>query len=241
MNKIDGPPDPAGGEKDAKSKAAARKAVCAAQMETRNCIQWLALDPVDLELKGLDVEVAKRRRTLTDAELRADKAELRANPKFNIDNIIKSIVGPFQIQQVVMNWIEYDRDVDREQVDRCQTCHMGADAGTYQSASIPKQFRTHPHRSTLFTSHPIEASAAPPVTRGRAARPTCSRTPAGTSRSTTAGALALRGRSLLGRPAAPHRPAHQGDHRRAQRLVRGQSRPRQVGDDHHRAPQPGRA
>ena len=157
MNKIDGPLDPAGGEKDAKTKADARKAVCAAQMETRNCIQWLALDPVDLELKGLDVEVAKRRRTLTDAELRADKAELRANPKFNIDNIIKSLVGPFQIQQVVMNWIEYDRDVDREQVDRCQTCHMGSDAGTYQSASIPKQFRTHPHRSTLFASHPIES------------------------------------------------------------------------------------
>jgi len=157
MAKIDGPPDPAASEKDATKKAEARKAVCSAQMETRNCIQWLALDPVDLELKALDVEVAKRRRTLTDAELRSSKAELRAKPKFTADNLIKSLVGPFQIQQVVMNWIEYDRDVDREQVDRCQTCHMGADAGTYQSASIPKQFRTHPHRSTLFAAHPIES------------------------------------------------------------------------------------
>ncbi|MFS8069852.1 MAG: hypothetical protein ACMG6S_26095, partial [Byssovorax sp.] len=157
MSAIDGPLDPAANEKDATKRADARKAVCAAHPETRNCIQWLALDPVDLELKALDVEVAKNRRALTDAELRADKATERANPKFTADNLIKSLVGPFQIQQVVMNWIDYDRDVDREQVDRCQTCHMGADAGVYQSASIPKQFRTHPHRSTLFASHPIES------------------------------------------------------------------------------------
>lgn len=157
MAKIDGPLDPEASEKDATKKTDARKAVCSGQPETRNCIQWLALDPVDLELKALDVEVAKRRRALTDAELRSSKAEERAKPKFTADNLIKSLVGPFQIQQVVMNWIEYDRDVDREQVDRCQTCHMGADAGTYQSASIPKQFRTHPHRSTLFASHPIES------------------------------------------------------------------------------------
>lgn len=157
MNAIDGPLDPAASEKDATKRADARKAACAAHPDTRNCIQWLALDPVDLEIKALDVEVAKNRRSLTDAELRSDKATERANPKFTADNLIKSLVGPFQIQQVVMNWIEYDRDVDREQVDRCQTCHMGADSGTYQSASIPKQFRTHPHRSTLFTAHPIES------------------------------------------------------------------------------------
>ncbi len=157
MAAIDGPADPAANEKDATKKAEARKAVCGGHDDTRNCIQWLALDPVDLELKALDVEVAKRRRTLTDAELRADKAELRANPKFTADNLIKSLVGPFQIQQVVMNWIEYDRDVDREQVDRCTTCHMGSDSGSYQSAAIPKQFRTHPHRNTLFASHPIES------------------------------------------------------------------------------------
>ncbi len=160
MNKIDGPADPQLTEKDAVKRDAERKRerdrVCQGNEQTRNCIQWQKLDPVDAEMKAIEVEVAKRRRTLTDAELRADKAKSRAKPEFDVANVIQSLVGPFQIQQVVLDWIDYDRDVDREQVDRCQTCHMGADAGTYASAAIPKQFRTHPFRSTLFASHPIE-------------------------------------------------------------------------------------
>jgi hypothetical protein len=160
MGKIDGPADPQPSEKDPAKRAEERKRererVCKGQEETRNCIQWQKLEPVDAELKTIEVEVAKRRRTLGDAELRADKAKSRAKPEFDVANIIQSIVGPFQIQQVVLDWIEFDRDVDREQVDRCQTCHMGTDAGTYTSAAIPKQFRTHPHRSTLFGAHPVE-------------------------------------------------------------------------------------
>ncbi|MFO0758339.1 MAG: c-type cytochrome [Byssovorax sp.] len=160
MGKIDGPAEPTLSEKDPVKRAEERKRererVCKGQEETRNCIQWLSLEPVDAELKSIDVEVAKRKRTLVDAELRADKAKSRAKPEFDVANIIHSIVGPFQIQQVVLSWIDADRDVDREQVDRCQTCHMGADAGTYTSAAIPKQFRTHPFRSTLFAAHPVE-------------------------------------------------------------------------------------
>src|SRR6185369_17777865 len=97
--------------------------------------------------------IAKRRRPLMDAELRQAKAKTRAKPTFEIDDIIHSIVGPFQIQQVVTSWIEFDRDVDREQVDRCSTCHMGSDAGLYTSPAIPRQFRTHPWRTTLFAAH----------------------------------------------------------------------------------------
>jgi cytochrome c2 len=160
MGRIEGPADARSTAKDpvkaAEEKAKLRAEACKGHEDTRNCIQWLKLEPVDLELKAIEVEISKARRTLSDAELRAQKADDRANPKFNPENLIQSLVGPFQIVQVVTSWIEYDRDVDKEQVDRCQTCHMGADAGTYTSAAIAPQFRTHPHRGTLFSTHPIE-------------------------------------------------------------------------------------
>jgi cbb3-type cytochrome oxidase cytochrome c subunit len=160
MARIDGPADPPLSAKDPQKRAEEAKKerarVCAGREETRNCIQWLKLDPVDAELKALEVEISKRKRDLMDAELRAGKAEDRANPKFNPENLIASLVGPFQIQQVVLHWVEHDREVDIEQVDRCQTCHMGADSSNYASAAIPRQFRTHPHKSTLMASHPIE-------------------------------------------------------------------------------------
>jgi cytochrome c551/c552 len=160
MDKVDGPADPPLSEKDPIKRNDERKRertrACQGKEETRSCISWLKLEPVDLEIKAIDVEIAKQKRFLTDAELRAQKAEEKAHPKFDVGDVIHSLVGPFQIQQVVMNWIDYDRDVDREQVDRCQTCHMGVAAGTYTSAAIPRQFRTHPWRSTLMNAHPVE-------------------------------------------------------------------------------------
>lgn len=160
MARIDGPAEPTLSEKDPAKRAEEAKRerarVCAGHEDTRTCIQWLKLDPVDTELKSLEVEVTKRRRPLTDAELRAQKADDRAHPKFKPENLIGSLVGPFQIQQVVLHWVEHDREVDIEQVDRCQTCHMGADNANYASAAIPRQFRTHPHRDTLIAAHPID-------------------------------------------------------------------------------------
>lgn len=160
MALIDGPPEPQLSEKDPKARAEEQKRererVCQATPDTRNCITWLRLEPVDLELKAIDVEIAKRRRPLTDAEQRNVKADTRANPKFDTSNVMASLVGPFQIQQVVMHWIEYDREVDMEQVDRCHTCHMGVDSSAYGAATIPLQFRTHPMRSTLLATHPVE-------------------------------------------------------------------------------------
>ncbi|MEZ4302746.1 MAG: c-type cytochrome, partial [Polyangiaceae bacterium] len=100
--------------------------------------------------------IAKRRRTLAEAELRMGKAEARARPKFDPGNIINTLVGPFQIQQTVNHWMDYERDVDIESVDRCHTCHMGVDSAAYTDASIPREFRTHPMRSQLLASHPIE-------------------------------------------------------------------------------------
>jgi cytochrome c551/c552 len=160
MARIDGPGEPPLSEKDpvkrVEEQRRERERVCQGKDDTRNCIQWLKLEPVDRELKVLELEIAKQRRTLGDAELRSSKADARANPKLDLANMIASLVGPYQIQQVVLHWIEYDREVDIEQVDRCHTCHMGVDSSNYTSAAIPRQFRTHPHRSTLFASHPVE-------------------------------------------------------------------------------------
>ncbi len=160
MGKIDGPPEPTISEKDPKKQAAerakARAAACAGKDDTRSCIKWIKLEPVDAELKTIEVEIAKRKRPLIDAELRLGKAETKAKPKLDVADVIHSLVGPFQIQQVVTSWIDYDRDVDKEQVDRCQTCHMGSDNGSYTATAIPKQFRTHPNRGVLFTVHPVE-------------------------------------------------------------------------------------
>lgn len=160
MSRIDGPADPPLSERDPVKRIEERKRertkACQGKDDTRSCLSWFKIEPVDLEIKALDVEVSKARRTLVDAELRADKANAKARPKVDLGDMIHSLVGPFQIQQVVLNWMDYDRDVDREQVDRCQTCHMGSAAGIYASASIPREFRSHPWRSTLMASHPIE-------------------------------------------------------------------------------------
>jgi cytochrome c2 len=158
MSRIDGPADPAPSEKDEKLQTKLRGEACAAQgaRETRHCIQWLDLDPVDSELAALDRAIAKAERPVEDAKLRLTKADEKANPKFNPSNLIATLVGPYQIQQVVTHWQDAEADVEREAVDRCTTCHMGADSGNYTDAGLPRQFRTHPFRKTLFTAHPVE-------------------------------------------------------------------------------------
>jgi cytochrome c2 len=161
MAAVDGPPDPAAGEKDEKAAIGERKDACAKWPDgakTRHCIQWTELDPVTTEVAGLDRTLAKLERPRTDAEQRLKIAEERAQPKFEASpgKLIDYMVGVYQIQQVVTAWNEADADVDKEQVDRCTTCHMGADSANYTDATISLQFRTHPFRSTLFTTHPIE-------------------------------------------------------------------------------------
>jgi cytochrome c551/c552 len=160
MASIDGPADPPLTEKDLQKRADERKRerakVCQGKEDTRTCITWLKLEPVDAELKSLDVDISKAKRFVVDADLRWQKADKKARPKFEPADVIHTLVGPFQIQQVVLAWMDAERDVDREQVDRCQTCHMGSAAGNYTDASIPRQFRTHPYKSTLMNAHPIE-------------------------------------------------------------------------------------
>jgi cytochrome c551/c552 len=162
MAAIDGPPDPIVTEKDPTKLAAEKKRLreeaCKDKADTRNCIKWLKIEPVDAEQKALEIDIAKRKRGLVDAQLRFEKADQRANPKFSLKEkeLIGSIVGPFQIQQVVNRWMDFERDVDIEAVDRCHTCHMGVDSANYTDASIPREFRTHPKRSQLLAAHPIE-------------------------------------------------------------------------------------
>lgn len=160
MAAIDGPADPIITEKDPAKQEAERQKVrtelCKDKADTRSCIKWFKIEPVDNELKAIEIEISKKKRVLVDAELRFQKADSRANPKFDPANIIGSIVGPFQIQQVVTRWMDFERDVDIEAVDRCHTCHMGVDNGSYTAASVPREFRTHPKRGQLFAAHPVE-------------------------------------------------------------------------------------
>ncbi len=160
MTAIDGPADPAAGVKDEKVAFAARKEVCTREngAETRHCIQWLQLDPVTAEAALIDRQLAKIERPLVDASQRLSVAEHRADPKFEATpgKLIDYVVGVYQIQQQVTSWNEAEADVEKEQVDRCTTCHMGEDSANYTDPTVPRQFRTHPFRSTLFASHPIE-------------------------------------------------------------------------------------
>jgi cytochrome c2 len=162
MAEIDGPPDPAAGVKDEKAALAARKDVCAHGegnlLDTRHCIQWVQLDPLNQEAAFVDRQLAKLERPLVDAKLRLDVAEHRAEPKFEASpgKLIDYVVGVYQIQQQVTSWNEAEADVEKQQVDRCSTCHMGEDSANYTDPSVPRQFRTHPFRSTLLSAHPIE-------------------------------------------------------------------------------------
>ncbi|MCA9621097.1 MAG: c-type cytochrome [Myxococcales bacterium] len=159
MAEIRGPADPIVTVEDpAKAEEAqdkARAEVCKGHEDTINCIKWLKLGPIDREHKSLTIAVAKAKRPLADAELRVTKAEHNAEPKLDLSNPVGTLVGPFQIQQIVTNWMDYKRDVDIQQVDRCHTCHMGVDNGQYTDASIPATYRTHPRRDELLGPHPI--------------------------------------------------------------------------------------
>jgi cytochrome c551/c552 len=161
MAKIDGPADPAGTEKDEKIALKKRKDACAVwpeSAETRHCIQWIALDPLDQEEAGIDRTLAKLERPVQDAQIRLNVGVARANPKFEASpgKLMNFVVGVYQIQQVVTTWNEPEAAVEKEQVDRCPSCHMGVDSANYTDGTVPRQFRTHPFRSTLFTSHPVE-------------------------------------------------------------------------------------
>ncbi|HKQ71899.1 MAG TPA: c-type cytochrome [Polyangiaceae bacterium] len=169
MTRIDGPSDPASSERDEKIQQKLRADVCgsAEAKQTRHCIQWIELDPVDSELAVLERGIAKGERPVEDAKLRLSKADERSRPALDPKNLIKSLVGPYQIEQVVTHWQDAEADVDREAVDRCMTCHMGVDSASYTEAKLPRQFRTHPFRKTLFSAHPVEKFGCTPCHQGQ--------------------------------------------------------------------------
>jgi cytochrome c2 len=160
MSDIDGPPEPLVAEKDPKKRdealQQARVQACTGREATRNCIRWLQLGPKDAKLKELTIAVGKAKRALQEAEERYKNAEAKAKPKFDPKNPLAFLIGTYQIQQVVPNWLDYKRAVDIQWVDRCETCHMGVNKPAYTTSEIPREFRTHPRRDQLMASHPVE-------------------------------------------------------------------------------------
>ncbi len=160
MSAIDGPLEPTLTEKDpAKRDAAQQKArleACTGHDQTRNCINWLLLGPADSKLKAMSLAVSKAKRPLVEAEERFANAQAKAHPKFDTANPLGFLVGPYQIKQVVTKWLDWKRDVDIQQVDRCETCHLGVDKPSYTASDVPREFRTHPRRDLLLASHPTD-------------------------------------------------------------------------------------
>jgi len=160
MAELDGPAEPAVYEKDpAKREIALQKArveACTGHEDTRNCVRWLKLGPADAKLKSIALQVAKAKRPLTETDERFKNAEAKAHPKFDSKNPLGFLVGPYEIKQVVTKWLDFKRDVDIQQVDRCETCHLGVDKPSYTASDVPREFRTHPRRDLLLASHPTD-------------------------------------------------------------------------------------
>jgi cytochrome c2 len=161
MKEIDGPEEPRVTAADPKERETkrdeARKAACEGKEDaSRNCLRWVRLEPVDREHKQLTIAVSQAGRELKEAKQALSDALAQSDPKFDIKNPIKSLVGPFQIEQIVTSWMIFERDVDIQQVDRCHTCHMGVNNGLYTDANILEPFRTHPRRDELLAAHPVE-------------------------------------------------------------------------------------
>ncbi|MBI4701422.1 MAG: hypothetical protein HY744_09720, partial [Deltaproteobacteria bacterium] len=157
---IDGPDepaltagDPAGQERERRDK---RALACAGRHETRTCLRWLELDPVDVELGRIDAALARAERPVDEARKRVEQARRRAEPGFDWTDLVRSIVGPYEIRQIATSWMAPAREVDLQQVDRCPSCHLGVDSSQYEASSIPRAFRTHPERRLLLGAHPVE-------------------------------------------------------------------------------------
>jgi cytochrome c551/c552 len=158
MAAIDGPAEPTVAEKDPAKREAMvqqlRTEACAGKEDTRNCIKWLKIEPADAKLKAVTLAVSKAKRPLVEAEERFTNADAKAHPKFDPKNPLAFLVGTYEIKQTVTKWLDFKRDVDIQQVDRCETCHLGTDKPAYTASDIPREFRTHPRRDLLLASHP---------------------------------------------------------------------------------------
>lgn len=91
-----------------------------------------------------------------------------------LDGIVLLKLGPLElpkipkIQQIVLN--EFDRnafDQPVARVDRCTSCHGGADKPGFDGD--PQPFATHPARDVLLAKHPIDKFGCTPCHAGQGA------------------------------------------------------------------------
>jgi cytochrome c2 len=112
---------------------------------------------IEKALKKLTADYDKYQRYLQQARAEIDKLERR----------LKSIKGRWpQIKQVVIQG--YARNNFGQpilKVDRCQSCHLGADRVGFEEA--PEPFRTHPKRELYLANHPPEKFGCTVCHRGQ--------------------------------------------------------------------------
>jgi len=120
------------------------------EIDDKRAVAKAKMAATDSKLDEIERDIAKIKRPVDDAERRLATAKDRAQPKFDVTKLIDSLVGVYEIQQLVTNWN------GKMQVDRCTTCHMGVDSSNYADLTVPRKFRTHPMRSQLFATHPVE-------------------------------------------------------------------------------------
>jgi cytochrome c2 len=158
---IDGPPDPARDGKGAQAVGAARMEACAKWANgalNRHCLEWSQLSPVTDEMSSLDRAIRELERPVTDSQQRLASDERRSRLAFwpSPFNLADSLLGDYMVHLVPSNWSQSTSGVDKSRVDRCPTCHMGVASPKYTEPIVPREFRTHPFRSTLLVSHPVE-------------------------------------------------------------------------------------
>ncbi|MBI2067820.1 MAG: c-type cytochrome [Deltaproteobacteria bacterium] len=81
--------------------------------------------------------------------------EKHFEPLENIRKKIQEVRSrSFDLQQVVIDDLGKGAEVQWGTVDRCQSCHVAINRDGFENEKNP--FKTHPHRTEIFASHPVE-------------------------------------------------------------------------------------
>lgn len=133
------------------------------------------LGQAQAQLEQFSSRIAEIRSVLANLEKeKRDLEKERERLQQRVDSVVLLKIGPLdipkipRIDQVVLNEFDrnaYDQPVAR--VDRCVSCHGGADKAGFDE--LPQPFTTHPAREVLLATHPSEKFGCTPCHAGQGA------------------------------------------------------------------------